>query len=140
MIKITSFVKFYSLLLLNDGPKHGYSLIKNLSEKMSKKISAGEIYPFLQRLEKIGYVKSASREEKNKKVYELTAAGKEFLFLTLKKFENFISSAASANLTTCVQCGCEIYKGGHIEKIREQHLNFCCKYCANSYKGHAYLI
>ena len=56
MIKITNFVRFYTLLLLNESPKHGYSIIKDLSEKMKKRVSAGEIYPFLGSLEKIGYV------------------------------------------------------------------------------------
>ncbi len=139
MIKVTNFVKFYTLLLLNEGPKHGYSLIKELSKNMSKRISAGEIYPFLQKLEKLSFVKTTSKEG-NKKTYELTAAGREFLFITLNKFESLLSSAVKANLTTCVQCGCKVFKGGHVEKIREQHLNFCCRYCANSYKGHAYLI
>ena len=140
MIKITNFVRFYTLLLLNESPKHGYSIIKDLSEKMKKRVSAGEIYPFLGSLEKFGYVKSKSVDDRNKKTYELTAAGKEFLFITLNRFENFLTSAVKANLTVCAQCSCKVFKGGHIEKIRGQDLNFCCKYCANSYKGHAYLI
>ena len=140
MIKVTNFVRLYTLLLLNENPKHGYNLIKELSEKMRKRVSAGEIYPFLSNLEKNGYVKFKSDGEREKKTYELTAAGKEFLFITLNRFENFLSSAMKANLTTCTQCNCKIFKGGHTEKIREEHLTFCCKYCANSYKGHAYLI
>ena len=36
-IKVGSMVKFYSLLLLSEAPKHGYELMKDLEEKLGRK-------------------------------------------------------------------------------------------------------
>ena len=51
-IKITNMLKFYTLCLLATGPKHGYDLIKELEEKLGRRISASNIYPFLSILSK----------------------------------------------------------------------------------------
>ncbi len=40
--KITNLVKFYTILLLSDGPKHGYEIIRHLGEKLGKKASPGQ--------------------------------------------------------------------------------------------------
>ena len=36
-VKIGSLVKFYALLLLSEGPKHGYTLMKELENRFGKK-------------------------------------------------------------------------------------------------------
>jgi DNA-binding PadR family transcriptional regulator len=48
---LSDFSQFYILLLLGEGPKHGYGLIKEFKRRTGKTLSAGTLYPFLQKLE-----------------------------------------------------------------------------------------
>jgi DNA-binding PadR family transcriptional regulator len=64
------------LRTLLDGPAHGYEIIRRLEESSAGlwRPSAGSIYPTLQSLEERGLV--TSRDEGDKRVYELTAEGR----------------------------------------------------------------
>jgi DNA-binding PadR family transcriptional regulator len=64
------------LSLLQDGPKHGYELMKTLQERSggAYRASAGSVYPTLQQLEDEGLVTSQSTE--GKRVYCITAEGR----------------------------------------------------------------
>lgn len=137
-IKVTNLVKFYSLCLLFEGPKHGYELIKTISERLSKNVSAGQIYPFLSKLEKTGVVKSGSRGERDKVAYSLTPQGKIFCREMLHKFGGLIELAIEPSLSKCAHCGCEVFKGGYKEKIGGKEIAFCCKFCAGSWKKHVH--
>lgn len=70
-------VRFGILMLLAEGPKHGYQLIQELGEKSGGmwQPSPGSVYPALEKLEEHGMV--TSTEEGDKKVYALTDAGRE---------------------------------------------------------------
>lgn len=61
---------------LRDGPKHGYEIIKALEERSAGRYvpSPGTVYPTLQFLEDQGLVRS--HEEAERRVYQLTEAGK----------------------------------------------------------------
>ncbi|SCL66250.1 DNA-binding transcriptional regulator, PadR family [Micromonospora citrea] len=69
-------LRLYLLKLLDDGPKHGYELIRLLEERFLGLYapSAGTIYPRLQRLEADGLV--AHTAVGGRKVYEITDAGR----------------------------------------------------------------
>ncbi|WP_089155048.1 PadR family transcriptional regulator [Micromonospora sp. NBS 11-29] len=69
-------LRLYLLKLLDDGPKHGYELIRLLEERFLGLYapSAGTIYPRLQRLEVEGLV--AHTAVGGRKVYEITEAGR----------------------------------------------------------------
>jgi len=134
-IKITNLVKFYTILLLSDGPKHGYEIIKETGDKLGKRASSGEIYPFLKKLEKQKLIKSKEVGERDKKVFYLTQAGKKFVENMLNKFSNLLDIAVGKKITTCPHCSCKIYGGGHKERIKGKELVFCCHNCANSYKS-----
>jgi DNA-binding PadR family transcriptional regulator len=69
-------LRLYLLKLLDDGPKHGYELIRLLENRFLGLYapSAGTIYPRLQRLEAEGQVTHAAAG--GRKVYEITEAGK----------------------------------------------------------------
>ncbi len=64
------------LSLLEDGPKHGYELMKTLESRSggTYRASAGAVYPTLQQLEHEGLVTSEQRE--GKRVYQITEAGR----------------------------------------------------------------
>lgn len=74
-LKVTNLVKLYILFLINEKPRHGYEIIKEVERKMKKKVSAGEVYPFLKILKNCGYV--VSKRVGEKKVYSLTQNGKK---------------------------------------------------------------
>lgn len=133
-IKVTNLVKFYTLLLLYEKPKHGYDVIKGISEKIGKKVSAGEIYPFLKILQKHRYVKIEKTGKREKKVYRLTKNGRTFVKKLLNRFGDLIDIAVEPLLTKCAHCGCEVYRGGYKEVVKGKKLVFCCCHCAKSYK------
>src|SRR3989344_4882426 len=108
-IKITNLVKFYTLLLLNEGPKHGYELMREMGRKLDKRVSPGQIYPFLKLLQRKGYVKVGARGEREKGVYSLTAAGKKFVHDMTVRFGSMLALAVGAKLRKCAHCGCVIY-------------------------------
>ncbi|MBO4209915.1 PadR family transcriptional regulator [Micromonospora echinofusca] len=69
-------LRLYLLKLLDDGPRHGYELIRLLENRFLGLYapSAGTIYPRLQRLEVEGLVTHTAAG--GRKVYEITEAGR----------------------------------------------------------------
>jgi DNA-binding PadR family transcriptional regulator len=72
-------IKYVILDLLKDKPSYGYEIIHSLEERFHGfySPSAGSVYPTLQMLEDLDYVKSSERD--GKKVYTVSDKGKEFL-------------------------------------------------------------
>jgi DNA-binding PadR family transcriptional regulator len=69
-------LRLYLLKLLDDGPKHGYELIRLLENRFLGLYapSAGTIYPRLQRMEIEGLVNHTAAG--GRKTYEITDAGR----------------------------------------------------------------
>ena len=132
-IKINNMVKFYTLCLLANGPKHGYDLMKELGKNLGKKISASNVYPFLNILIKNKLIKIKRTGKREKKVYVLTESGKNFTKHMFSKFGNLINIAIEPRIATC-PCGCKIYSGGHTERIRGKLMKFCCSHCAKIHR------
>jgi len=134
---ITNLTKFYTLVLLNEGPKHGYEIMDELEKKIGKKPSAGQIYPLLKKLEESRLIihENIKIGEKEKKVYSLTAEGRKTCSRIVARFSDLISIVLEPKLTRCSHCGCKIYEGGYKEEIEGKELMFCCVHCAESYKG-----
>jgi|SRR5262244_903810 DNA-binding PadR family transcriptional regulator len=72
-------VRLAILSLLSEGPKHGYQLMKEMTERSGGlyKASAGSVYPTLQQLEDEELV--TSDQQSGRRVYRLTAAGRREL-------------------------------------------------------------
>lgn len=72
-------LKFLVLEVLKDRPMHGYEIMKCVGERFSGLYipSPGVVYPTLQLLEDLGYVKSTQKN--GKKVYSVTPAGRKAL-------------------------------------------------------------
>ncbi len=120
---------FYTLLLLWEGQKHGYEISKHIEEKTGKKLSPGQIYPFLQSLLDNGYLIIAEIGERDKKSYELTKNGKEFVKEQLERFGELISIAIEPKLKKCYHCGCKLVS----DYFEENGKIFCCSHCAKSF-------
>ncbi|MBS7649816.1 MAG: PadR family transcriptional regulator [Candidatus Bathyarchaeia archaeon] len=70
-------LRFLILLLLRKRSNHGYGLMKAISEEFQYTPSPGVLYPTLQMLEDMGYVKA--NQENNRKVYSITDEGIKYL-------------------------------------------------------------
>ncbi len=73
-------LKLVILRLLDEKPRHGYDIIKELEDRSGGRYtpSAGAIYPTLTMLEDLGFA-VATPEEGGKKVYAITEAGRAHL-------------------------------------------------------------
>ncbi|MDQ6829086.1 MAG: PadR family transcriptional regulator [Gemmatimonadota bacterium] len=73
-------LKYVILQLLEEKPRHGYEVIKELEDRFSGTYSPspGTVYPTLTMLEDLGYAR-AIPEEGGKKIYEITDAGRAYL-------------------------------------------------------------
>ena len=82
--RIERFIEPALLLLLAEGPRHGYDLLEHLSQVTADDRGAdlGNLYRVLRALEDEGLVRSEWHAEipgPAKRVYELTDAGRELL-------------------------------------------------------------
>jgi DNA-binding PadR family transcriptional regulator len=70
-------LRLYLLALLNEGPRHGYEVIRALEERFNGLYSpsAGTVYPRLAKLEEEGLVQRT--EEGRKATYQITEAGRQ---------------------------------------------------------------
>lgn len=128
-IRIDSFVKLCTLLLLREKPHHGYEMLKTLEKKLGRHVSPGQIYPFLRHLQGAGYLSVKKAGSRDKKTYTLTKTGAVFLDGLLEKFGILLELGIKRKLKACAHCGCEVYRGGH----RSRGMDFCCKNCATAY-------
>jgi DNA-binding PadR family transcriptional regulator len=72
-------IRLAILSLLNEGPRHGYQLMKELEERSGGlyRASAGSVYPTLQQLEDEDLIQSD--QPAGKRVYSITDAGRREL-------------------------------------------------------------
>src|SRR6266404_6203674 len=73
-------LKYVILRLLDEKPRHGYEIIKEIEDRFGGMYSPspGTIYPTLTMLEDLGYAR-ARPEESGKKIYEITDEGRAYL-------------------------------------------------------------
>ena len=133
---LSDFSRFYILMILYEGPAHGYSILSSFKQHLGKEVSPSLVYPFLQQLEEKGLVRHLHKPvgEKEKKVFELTKEGKKLSTGLFKRFANLVSIAIEPSLNVCAHCGCKVYEGGYREVIDGKETTFCCTHCARSYK------
>ncbi len=82
--------KYLVLLLLAEGPKTGYELLKAIRALLAdagKGVSPGTIYPLLRHLEESGCIEIVEEQKggRRKKVYRLTGKGARVLALMALK-------------------------------------------------------
>jgi len=75
------FLRIYILHSLLKGPKSGYDLIKEISDKTEEVWipSKGTLYPALKKMEEEKLIKLLKTAERSKNIYEITDEGREFL-------------------------------------------------------------
>jgi PadR family transcriptional regulator, regulatory protein PadR len=77
---LLSFWKIHILHHASEGPLHGQWMVTEL-RKHGYEISPGTLYPILQRMERLGWLKSKTspRRGRARKDYRLTAPGRKVL-------------------------------------------------------------
>ncbi len=91
-------VRFLVLAALAEQPRHGYEIMQAITERSAGnyKPSPGVIYPTLQMLEEMELVRGT--ESGGRKVFEITAAGRQELEANRPEVEDFYERAnASAD-------------------------------------------
>ena len=73
-------LKYVILRLLEEKPRHGYEIIKELEDRFAGAYSPspGTVYPTLAMLEDLGYARTTP-EESGKKIFEITDEGRKHL-------------------------------------------------------------
>lgn len=73
-------LKYVILRLLDEKPRHGYDIIKEIEERFGGMYSPspGTVYPTLTMLEDLGYAR-VTPEESGKKIYQITDEGRAYL-------------------------------------------------------------
>jgi len=133
-LKINTLTKLFILLLIYDGPKYGYEIMKNLREILPFNINPEQVYPFLKALRDRKLAKISMLGKRDKKIYELTDKGRKTVEMLLNRFSNLIQIAVSPQVNVCASCGVKIIGEGYKEEINGEILTFCCKHCAKHYK------
>lgn len=74
---------FHILLVLSDGPLHGYAIMKRVEEESRLKMGPGTVYGSLQRLADAGWVgeivPEGATDRRRGRAFELTSEGTEAL-------------------------------------------------------------
>ncbi len=136
-IKVQNLTRFYTLVLIKSKqPITGYYILKRLKEDLGKTSSPTYVYDFLKSLKKEGYLEDVKdSNSKRSQGIRFTEAGEAFTEQIFLRFNNLIETAIQSKIKICASCGVKLYENVHIEKIRGQELNFCCKHCAKAYKS-----
>ena len=123
------------MMILYNGPSHGYAVMEALRDRLGREVSPAIVYPFLSGLLKAGYV--SSRREKVggrvKVVYSLTPNGRRFSEKVFSRLSTIVSTAVAPNQSICGNCGCKLLEAGHVEEIEGARMVFCCVHCAAAY-------
>ena len=132
----TDLVRCTVMMLLYDGPHHGYSIMAELQERLGRAVSPAIIYPFLASLTEAGYV-IPSREKEGRRLkilYTLTPQGRRFSERVFRRLSSIISTAIYPSSSVCVNCGCKLIEPGHVHKAGGRAMTFCCVHCAAAYR------
>src|SRR5438105_14206822 len=94
---VKSFLDLFVLDLLDDSPKHGYEIMRELKTRTGARIGAGTLYPLLYELEErklvAGVWNSANR--RSRRVYIITEPGAKHKKNGLKGINTLIRSSNS---------------------------------------------
>jgi DNA-binding PadR family transcriptional regulator len=114
-------LRLYLLKLLEDGPKHGYELMRLLQERFQGMYapSAGSIYPRLAKLEEEGLVSRVA--EGNRMAYTLTGSGRAELQTRATELAE-VDREIQASVNDLAQLGDEISArvSGGVRDVRRQ--------------------
>lgn len=94
---------FHVLLALEQGPLHGYAIMKEVQVTSGASVGPGAVYGALQRLEAAGLAREGARREPTRgshprQEYEITPRGIAALRAEARRFVGLVRLAAERNL------------------------------------------
>jgi PadR family transcriptional regulator PadR len=72
-------LEVFMLESLEQAPKHGYALLKEVTEAFGAEPNRNRLYPLLARMVKDGYIREMNESGGNRTLYTLTDAGRDAL-------------------------------------------------------------
>jgi DNA-binding PadR family transcriptional regulator len=91
---------FFILLSLASGPQHGYMIMKDIAEMSAERVtlSTSTLYTALKRLLDQGLIRreddpNASENNRERKVYSLTATGRQILEAEVERLDHLVVTA-----------------------------------------------
>ena len=105
-------LKFVILRLLDEKPRHGYEIIKEIEDRFGGMYSPspGTVYPTLTMLEDLGYAR-AMPEENGKKIYEITEEGRKHLAENQPLIDDIFSKIADFAQSIFGEPMMEVHRG-----------------------------
>ena len=100
------------LALLEEKPRHGYEIIKEIEERFGGMYSPspGTVYPTLTMLEDLGYAR-AMPEENGKKIYQITEEGRKHLAENQPLIDDIFSKIADFAQSIFGEPMMEVHRG-----------------------------
>ena len=94
---VKSFLDLFVLDLLDDSPKHGYEIMRELKTRTGARIGAGTLYPLLYELEERKLVAGEwnSPNRRSRRVYKITEPGARYKKNGFKGIDLLIRSSSS---------------------------------------------
>jgi PadR family transcriptional regulator, regulatory protein PadR len=96
---VKSFLDLFVLDLLDNSPKHGYEIMRELKNRTGTRIGAGTLYPLLYELEErklvVGEWNSPNR--RSRKIYKITDQGTRFKRQGFGNISVFVRPSGSAH-------------------------------------------
>ena len=97
---------FNVLLSLADGDKHGYAMLKEVSDQTNGEVqlSTGTLYGIIKRLLTEGLIAevrnrpASSNDDQRRRYYRLTSAGREVAVTEARRMEALLARARSKRL------------------------------------------
>ena len=99
--RVERFVEPSLLLLLREGPLHGYALAQHIKRQSNDllKVEEGSLYPALQRMLVKGWVKAkwgVTTGNRRARYYWLTPLGRKQLEVEVSEFERVVAAITRA--------------------------------------------
>ncbi|MEV6633337.1 PadR family transcriptional regulator [Actinoplanes sp. NPDC051470] len=79
------------LLALSDGPKHGYAIVADITDRTGVELGPGTLYGSLAKLEKLGLIAPLPSEDR-RRPYEITDAGRAALATQLRLWSRVVET------------------------------------------------
>jgi len=116
--------RYLVLLLLAEGPKTGYEIVKRMREilrDVGSGVSPGTLYPLLRSLEEEGLVSSTEepRGQRRRKVYRITRLGAEKLLEMMVRGLELLEASLSLHIEA-MQRLLDAYSGPRIAALAEE--------------------
>ncbi|MGT2929917.1 PadR family transcriptional regulator [Streptococcus dentasini] len=85
----------YYILLALFEPAHGYAIMQKVDEMSDGDvwIAAGTMYGAIENLLKLQWIQSVPSNDKRRKVYQITSAGREILELEIQRLKKMVTIA-----------------------------------------------